>query len=520
MVADRFATTNESTLVEMPKMRRSDQRPLMLIRHSFIYVSANLLTGAFSLLTTVALTRLLTPGSYGTYGLGFAIIGFASAMFFDWHAVSFLRFSHGHGDREEAMATFVFLFGALMGVATAVFSLFYGAELAPSYDSIIVAALIGTCASGWFQFVVRVQTADLRAGWTFWMNFTRVSSTLVLSLGAAYFTKSAVCVLLATAFGQIAGSLLYPLRGFSLDRRKFSPQLASMVLRFGYPLAISTTLGSISVAVSCIMLDRLASTEAVGRFTAANLTVQTVLALLAGGIAQATFPLAIKAVESGDAAALRAQLIHNYALLLGTLLPAAIGLTLIAPNLAPLLVGHEFVDSVIVLTPWMAAGAVLAGMRAQYFDFAFQLGHKTGYLVLILSSTAILNVVLNALLIPRYGEEGSAMALVFALVPSLTLAVTLGRRAQPMPIPLKITAQIVLASLVMTASLIVVSQVHGFQGLIMQLLVGVTAYAATLVAVDVLGIRAHIAPLVREFTRSMRHSPHDEGLREERRGDA
>jgi O-antigen/teichoic acid export membrane protein len=201
-------------------------------------------------------------------------------------------------------------------------------------------------------------------------------------------------------------------------------------------------------------------------------------------------------------------------------LPAATGLTLIAPNLAPLLVGHDFVDSVIVLTPWMAAGAVLGAMRAQYFDFAFQLGRKTGYLVLILSLTAVLNVALNALLIPRYGEEGSAMALVFALVPSLTLAAILGRRVQPMPVPPKTTCQIIFAALVMAASITLVSRLHGLQGLVVQILVGVIVYAATLVAVNVLGIRSQVFSLVKQFRRSMRPSRHGATLREKRHRDA
>jgi O-antigen/teichoic acid export membrane protein len=493
-------------LSEEPLARQHDQPPSVLIRHSFIYVSANLLTGVFGLLTTLALTRLLTPASYGTYGLGFAIIGLASPLFFDWHAVSFLRFSQSHGDRQEVMATFVYLFGALMGAASAVFALFYEAGFAPGYEPIVLPSLIGTCAIGWFQFAIRVQTADLQAGRTFWMNVTRVVTTLALGVAAAYLTESAVYVLFATGLGQISGSALYPLRGLSLNLRKFNRALAGMVLRFGYPLAISTTLGSVSGAFSCFMLDQLASTEAVGRFTAASLTVQTVLALLAAGITQATFPLAVKAVEAGNADALQAQLTHNFALLLGTLLPAGIGLILIAPNLAPFLVGRDFVDSVIALTPWMAAGAVLSGMRAQYFDFAFQLGQRTGYLVVILATTTVLNVALSALLISRFGEKGPAMALVFAIVPSLLLAVILGRRAVRMPIPSKITCQILFASIVMAASIMSLSRLHGVYALIAQIVVGMSVYSATLVAMDLLGIRGQMPRLIKQIGESLRQA--------------
>jgi len=178
------------------------------------------------------------------------------------------------------------------------------------------------------------------------------------------------------------------------------------------------TLAGANIAINRFMLDHLASTEAVGRFTAASFAVQSVLALLGMGIGQATYPLAVKAVESGDPAELHQQLTVNFTLLFAILLPAALGISLVAPNLMPLLVGQDFVDSVIVLTPWMAASAVLGGLRAQYFDYSFQLGQKTTYLVFILATALILNIGLNIVLIPPYGDEGAAMALVFALGPT------------------------------------------------------------------------------------------------------
>ena len=96
------------------------------------------------------------------------------------------------------------------------------------------------------------------------------------------------------------------------------------------------------------------------------------------------------------------------------------------------------------------------------------------------------------------------MAFVFAVVPSFVLAVIFGRRAQPMPIPAKSTCQIVFASLVMAASIMLVSRLHGLQGLIVQILVGVGVYATTLIAVNILGIRSHLAPFIRELGKSMR----------------
>lgn len=464
----------------------------MLIRHGAIYVASNLVTGAFSLATAVVLTKLLTPASYGVYGLAFAIIGLAYALFFDWHAMSFLRFCDNDGKREDAIVTFVCLFAGLMAVAVGVFAALYYGRIAPVHDSVLLMALVGTCAMAWFQFTLRVQMANLHPEHAFWMNLIRVTMTLALSTAAAYYTGSALYVILAGVAAQVAGASIYPLPGFLLKWGGFSRRLAYAAITFGYPLAISTTLATLGVAITRFMLEQMTSIEAVGRFTAANLMVQNVLLLLAAGIGQATYPLALKAFESGDPADLQRQLTHNFALLFGLLLPAAVGLSLVTRDLAPLIVGHDFVDEVVVLTPWMSAAAVLGCMRAQYFDFLFQLGRKTGYLTVILSITTVLNVGLNVLLIPRYGAEGAAIALVLSLVPSLLLAVVLSPQAVRARVPFKVAGQITCACLTMAIAVAAVPRLHGLAGLVAQIFLGTVAYGGALIALDLMGIRRHM----------------------------
>jgi O-antigen/teichoic acid export membrane protein len=357
----------------------------------------------------------------------------------------------------------------------------------------------------WFQFSLRVQIADLQPARSFWMNLIRVVTTLCLSLAAAYTTKSAVCVLLANAVGQLAGSVIYPMRGFSIDCAKLNRSLGRAAFGFGLPVAVSMTVAGLGTVASRFLLDQLASTEAVGQFTAANFAVQNVLALLSFGIGQATYPLAVKAVEAGDPIDLKRQLSDNFTLLFGTVLPSAVALSLIAPGLMPFFVGREFVSSVIELTPWMGVAAVLASMRAQYFDYSFQLAQKTGYLVFILASTVIINIGLNFWLIPRYRELGATMALVFSLVPSLLLAMVLGRRALPMPVPLRGGAQIIAATLVMACALVALSDLRGITGLLFQTLLGTLAYAAVVIGLDVMGVRGKLAGELLRIGKKLRH---------------
>src|SRR5689334_13875714 len=237
----------------------------MLVRHSLIYVLTNLIAGAFGLITAMILTRLLSPADYGVYGLGMALIMFTSNMFFDWHGMSFVRFSESRENRAETMSTFLILFVALLAATTVVFGVIYEANLAPAYNPVMLVGLIGAWTAAWFQFTTRVQIADLRPARAFWMNLTRASVTLGASVLLAYSTGNAIYVLFSAAVGQLAGASLFGLRGFSLSRLGFSGPLARAVIRFGYPVAIGMTLTGMNLVVSRFMLDSLASIDAVGR---------------------------------------------------------------------------------------------------------------------------------------------------------------------------------------------------------------------------------------------------------------
>jgi O-antigen/teichoic acid export membrane protein len=464
----------------------------VLLRHSVIYALSNLATGVFGLATAAMLTRVLNPTSYGTYGLGIAVALFTGSAVFDWHGASFLRFVQSHGDRREAMATFLALFGALSIGVVLLVVLIQTTGLLSGYDAVLLVGVISGITAAWFQFATRSHMADFEAGRAFRMNLARGGLAFILSLAVALSTHDAIWVLLSATVAQIAGASIYKISGASVRPAKFHPSLARQVLRFGYPLAISAILAGLVMIVGRFMLDQLASAEAVGRFTAATLLVQNSLHMVAAGVGTASYPLVLKAMESNDPKVVNRQLTQNLALLLGVLLPAAIGLVLVSPNLAPLLVGRDFVEAVIVLTPWLAGTAVISSIRSYYVDYAFQFGGKTSYLALTHAAVAVLNLGLNLVLIPLRGELGAAMAQLFAVAPSLVLAVVLSRRAFVVPLPLKVSGQVILASGFMAAALLAVANLHGVAGLVAQVAVGAVVYAAALIALNFMGIRSQI----------------------------
>jgi O-antigen/teichoic acid export membrane protein len=467
----------------------------MLIRHSFVYIASNLVAGVFGLVTAMVLTRLLSPASYGVYGLGMALIAFTSNMFFEWHGMAFVRFSEAHEDRSKTISTFLFLLVALLVVTALIFAIIYEGDFASTYRPVMLVGLAGAWATAWYQFTARVQIAALRPDLAFWMSLTRALVGFVASVFVADATGNAIYVLLAMAVGQIVGGSLFGLPGISAPH--FDVSLARAVIRFGYPVALGMTVSGLTAVVSRFMLDWLGSIEAVGRFTAASFLAQNTLMFIGSGIGAAGHALALKSVQAGDHTFARRQLAYNFTLLISVLVPSAVGVSMIVRDLAPLLVGREFVGAVIEITPWMAVGTTIGSIRGFYFDLSFHYGHRTGRLVWVFATVAVLNAGFNFLLIPSYGELGAAMAFTFALAPSLIMASMMARHSYAMPVPLAAICQVALASVVMAGALMALSSFSGPAGLALRVVVGVVVYLAALISLDFVGLRAHALRVLR-----------------------
>ena len=184
-----------------------------------------------------------------------------------------------------------------------------------------------------------------------------------------------------------------------------------------------------------VILGVYSSTAAVGLYAAAAIIIQNTLQLAAQAIGSAAYPLAVVAYESGRRELAVRQLEQNFTVLVGILLPAGVGVCLLAPNIAASLVGRDYHDAVLVLTPLLAAAAVISGIRGNYIDHAFQLGGNTWHYLGISASMMIVNFAALLLLVPRYGYLGAGLASLATAMAGFLHALIASSRVYPMPIP-------------------------------------------------------------------------------------
>lgn len=452
----------------------------MLI-HSALYTAGKLLPGLVGMATTALLTRLLDPASYGLYGLALVVMTLGSSVVFDWLGLAYLRVAQA---APEAGGTVAALFAGLAALSALMAAAAWacGVLAGPAGAAVAAGLLLMLCYAA-FELAARVPVARFRPRTFLAMNGARALLSLGGATGAAWLTRDPAWTACGTALGTLCGAAV---GGVSAGWPRLDAPLARRIVAFGLPLAGSMALSSVAGSGVRALLEALDSAEALGLYTAAFLLVQNTLAIAAAGIASAGYPAAVRLLDGGDPEAARRQLTANWALLVAVLAPMAVGMALTAPQIASLLVGPGYRDGVAALTPWLAGAGFFAGLRAQGLDHPFQLAGRPGMLAVVTALAAVVAVLLTLLLVPPFGATGAAAAALAAAAASCVLALGLGQRIWPVPLPLATVARVAAACAVMAVG------VRATPGLAPRVAAGIACYVAACVALDVLGIRGRL----------------------------
>ena len=471
-----------------------------MIRNGAAYLIARLVPGIAGVLTTSLLTRLLPPDSYGRYGVAVLVMSFGSTIGFEWLGLSLMRFYERNRDDPRTVPTFMCLYAAatllavVLGGGTALLVPF-PAGIPP----MVLAGVAMACAFSWFELLARLEVASFHPLRFLRLNLLRAALLTGGTLGAAWLTRDP----LWTAAGNCAALLAALLPGLRrLRPAGFDPALARSAVRFGAPFALSLLLAASFNSGVRALVGVLTDETQLGFFTVAYALSFNVLAVLSSALGAATFPLAVRAWEQGDRAALRAQLESNLSLVLATLVPAALGLALTAGDLAAQVTAASYRASVAALVPPMAVTVLFAGFRGTYLDHAFQLG-RTPRRQVAVSGAATAAALLGTLaLVPVLGAVGAPVATAAAALLSCVHAVRAGRSACPMPLPPRPFAQVGVAALALALVVEVVPPGHPWS-LYARAAAGALAYAAAALAVDLLGSRGKLAARLRARTSAL-----------------
>ena len=437
----------------------------VLASDSLIYGVSGILTRFLSVWLVPIYTRLFSPEDYGVLSLvasTFAVVAVFAVLALDNSAARWYWDTDDTSDRKRTIVS-----GALCqlavasGLGLAMFlagdflaSLIVQRSDAGKYFRLLALTLplnqLSIVVSGWLRMQRRpVATTVFMLG----SSVLQIGLTLLFVVGWRWgLTGIYVAQVVQLAVSAIVAVVLL---GDWIDPRRFDWTRLRGMLTFALPLIPSALAVWIVSFADRYFVQLFASTAEVGLFSLGSALAQGML-LLTGAFQLAWGPFALSIHKEADAKRTYAQAFLIYIAATSFLASA---LSLFAPEVIRLLATEKFIGAASVVG-LLALSYVMIGLG--YIAATGPAVMKvTAPIGIAITAAAVLNVLLNFLLVPRYGKMGAAAATLAAQ--SLGPLVLFWRSQRIYPVPYRFGAGMAFLSL--SLALVVIGLAFPLQGL-------------------------------------------------------
>src|SRR5262249_5491813 len=151
-------------------------------------------------------------------------------------------------------------------------------------------------AAAWFELQQRLQMSELRERDYLRSSVCRSVVGFFFVCLSAFAFKSGPLIIMSLAVSYLVGSRLNTGSQLSFRSLRFARPMGRMLVQFGLPLSIGTSLATIrDGAVDKWLLQWMSGPPDVGMLTAAMMVSQVPILALAGGVGPWAYSMAVKA---------------------------------------------------------------------------------------------------------------------------------------------------------------------------------------------------------------------------------
>ncbi len=404
------------------------------LRADFLtYLPARLIPATVGLATVFLFTRLFSPEEYGVYALVLAAGGISLTLLVGWIrecAIRFLPEEQAEPRRDMFMLGLLLLaVGVALLPMVGMAAAYVSGAVPLTYRALLPWAALWVALSVVYGTLSGLLQAGLRAGR--YARWEAVRSVLGLGMAAGYVllvhrSVAGAFVGLALAALVTAGgiardlSLTSRVARFRKTRRSLDHGALLGLVVYGLPLVGWTAGREILNMGDRFVIQWFWGSEAVGIYASNYFLADGGAGLLLLPLLAATAPLAIHAWARDGAERTQGLVTLSTRMLLLVLLPCLAALSVLAPHLARLLLAPGYREGFVVM-PLVLAGDGLWAL-GQLGQKGFLLARRTTIMLVGVLLCAMVNVVLNIILVPRWGYTAAAVTTVisYGLYPVFT----------------------------------------------------------------------------------------------------
>jgi O-antigen/teichoic acid export membrane protein len=462
----------------------------MLIRQTLAYLPAQLLGPLTQFATAIVLTHYLGAAQYGLTMLIFASQELVFLVCMSWWTFYMLRYSGGLADaaaRERYGSTerhVLFFTTLLQAFATAAIVLIAQPEASAAF---YLSACAFVMTRSYLNFLT--EYARKNAAITAYSLAQIIPPLGGLALTVVVLTlmgSKPETVLLVFAAMQLAVGLLVGRNlGVSAASGTIDRDILRSAMQFGLPIMLAGGFGWVAAHGIRFIVQAGEGAVALGLLTVGWTLATRLSNVTAMIVTAAAYPLAVRAMEAGDADGARRQLSSNSALLLGVVAPATLGVIAINEPLVRLLIAPEYHAATIAILPWALVGAALRNLRIHGWDQMYLLFEAPKAMLALDFLEGVITLAGTAIGLSTGGILGAVIGATLA-----TVLVSLGdlaylRRRFAMPVPIGLLARVLVASAAMYGLIRVLPHlglaiVPTWSSMVLVVLIGMAAYGAAI----------------------------------------
>ncbi len=429
----------------------------MLLRQTIRYLPAQIVGPVAQVVATIVWTHWLAPAPYGLLTFLTAAQELAFMVSLSWWTHYTMRYLGGLDVAARAnfaqseTPIFVLSFGVQIAVMLFAFAVL-GEPVAPRLAASAI-AYVGTrsllthlCDRARTQSRIAVYTIGQVAGSIFgfalaYLAVVFVSATPDAVLAGFAGAQGLGVVMMWRALGVTGGGLL--------PRRS---TLAAAVA-YGAPLLVAGGFAWIAQNAIRLVVERGAGATALGLVAVGWGLGQRLAATIAMLVIAASFPLAVKSLQAGAREEGFRQLSLGGTLIMGLILPASIGLCLLAVPFANTFIAEPFRATTVAVLPFAVAAGALRNIRLHATDPVFLLIERPRVTTAIHIVDAACVFVGCLLGLSTDGLVGAVAGCLVGTALSVFVGFALARRLAGFAFPYRDGGKIALASAIMGLAL-------------------------------------------------------------------
>ncbi|KKG31710.1 flippase [Methanosarcina mazei] len=383
-----------------------------IIKDSSIYSVNNILTSVVSLFLLPLYTRIFVPADYGIIDILNIVVILLSTTISLEISQAVGRFTVDKKDNHEKAAYFstalffVFITYTLF-VIIAVLNSGYLSQLildSNEKSKIVTVAFLSMWSNGLFNFI----KGQLR-----WLSrsvkysIVSFSYSLISILVTIFLVLVMKIGVIGIFYGLFIGGFTCSLLSFyyvkDLFIFVFNREKLVEMLEFSTPLVPSSISVFLFVYIDRIMIKQMMTFNEIGLY-GVGYKIASIMSLLIGGTQMALTPMIYNHYKEKNTPLELARIFHYFILFAFTII---LGMSLFTKEILVMFTAPSYYEVAEVI-PFLVVSIFFSGIYV--FAPGLWIMKKTKFIALINMGTAVLNIILNYLLIPIWGIKGAAIA--------------------------------------------------------------------------------------------------------------